>query len=169
MMESAGSAQKVAAILILLVSLAASVVLAVRWHSLSSEVQAASERLAESRDRAAVATLDSASLPPNRILSVCNNSPEEITVSAVTAFYWDGHGQLKNFNSAKNQWHTWRIGAGTTQALSLTQQNAATVWDGSVIYYAMELNRQGKDMLLSGTSDDLRNGCISAVSGQGGR
>lgn len=166
-MRESGNSQKIAAILMLLASLAASAVLAVRWRNLHAELQTANEKQAVSTNRAALATFDNVSLPTNRRLTVCNNSLEEATVSAVTAFYWDANGKLKNFNSAKNQWHTWRISAGATQPLSLIEANGAG-WDGSVVFYAMDIHRQGKDSLLSGTSEDLKSGCIRAAEGQSG-
>jgi hypothetical protein len=162
MKESTIGGQKVAAILLMLLSLAVCVLLAVHWTGLEKELQDEREKLAQSNSRSALATLDSVALPPNRTLSVCNNSPGEITISALVAFYWDANGKLRNFNSARNQWHTWPIRAGEREQLSLTQHDS-TVWDGSAFFYAIDMNRQGKDLLLSGTSDDLKNGCIPAV------
>jgi hypothetical protein len=159
---------KIAASIVIVVTLGACVVLAIHGQSLRAEVQATTDTVAESQHRAALALIDSGSLPSNRPLSICNNSTEEITVSSVTAVYWDAQGALKNFNSAKHQWHMWRVSAGATEPLNLLESDG-TGWDGSVVFYAMDLHRQSKDMLLSGTSDDLKDGCIAVTSETGAR
>ena len=159
MTEPNENIQRLAAILTLLVSLAASLLLAGHWNHLRLEALATQQKLDLLERRTTLATLDSVSLPPNRTLSICNDTAAEIAVSALTAIYWDSSGRLRTFNSAKNQWHTWRIAARTTQPLKLTQQNSS-VWDGSAVFYAMDLVQPGRNLLLSGTSDDLRMGCI---------
>ncbi len=168
MMQTGSNSQKVVAVTMLLVCLAVSILLGVRCYGLYTGTGDLQKMLAQAKDRAAMETLNSISLPPNRKLTVCNNSPADITISAVAAVYWDVQGKLKNFNSAKEQWHTWRLSSGSTQQLNLTQQDG-TAWDGSIVFYAMDVNRQGKDLLVSGTSDDLKGGCIQAVSDPAGR
>lgn len=159
MNNSGHTAGRPIAIILVFLSLIASALLAMRCYRLRTEFNAESETLARTRNSAAMVTLESFSLPPNRKMEVCNNSGEAITISALTASYTDPRGRPLNFNSASNQWHAWSIPAGSRQKLDLTEHGAA-VWDGSVIFYAMYIARQGKELMLSGTSDDLRNGCI---------
>jgi hypothetical protein len=167
MIQTQSGIGKAGGILFAILSLVASGLLAVRYYRLRAEVIAQHDMLAWSRNRAALATLDSFSLPPNRKMAVCNHSGEVSAITALTAFYTDSHGKLQIFNSGSNQWHTWAISAGSNQKLNLAK-DGATIWDGSVVFYAMDIGhsggQQGKTQLLSGTSDDLVSGCISLPS-----
>jgi len=158
-MTDSGSIQKTVAIAVIIISLAASATLAVRTDTLQADVQKATVTLAESKHKAALAIIDSGSLPPNRGLTICNSWPETATISALTASYWDRQGKLRTFNSAKHEWHTWEVPAGATKSIALAELNGSG-WDGSVVFYAMDLSNHGKGTLLSGTSDDLKSGCI---------
>jgi hypothetical protein len=151
---------KAVAVGLAVISLAVSAMLALHCFRLSSEVKAVTGIVAQSRNRTALATLDGFSLPANRKLQVCNDSGADITISALTAFYTDSHGKLRNFNSATNQWHEWHIPGKSRQQLDLAQ-NGGTAWDGSVVFYAMDFSRKGKSFMLTGTSDDLSSGCVS--------
>jgi streptogramin lyase len=143
--------------------MAASLLLAARAYSLWSDADKANHSLALTRNRSAMATLDSFSLPANQKVEVCNQGDKEITISAVTAFYSDARGKLRNFNSALSQWHAWKIPAASRQVLSLAD-NGSSVWDGSAVFYSLEIELNGKHEVLTGTSEDLRNGCIVLAS-----
>lgn len=150
--------QKFGSIVVLLVSLAAFAGLGARWFQLHNEQEEAQSELTRLQNQTALATLDSVVLPPNRALSLCNDSAQDLTVSAVAAVYWDKQGKLANFSSAAEQWHTWRLPAKQPAKLDLT--GGAAPWDGSVIFYAADIDGLGKGVLISGTSDDLKNGCV---------
>lgn len=155
---SDGKGQKFGAIVALCLSLAASAALGARWFQLHNEQAEAQSELTKLQNQAALSTLDSVALPPNRALSLCNDSAQDLTVSDVAAVYWDKQGKLANFSSAAEQWHTWRIRAKQPAKLDLT--SGAAPWDGSVVFYAADIDGLGKGMLVSGTSDDLKNGCV---------
>ena len=167
MTKTQSGAGKVAAVLLTIVSLAASGLLAVRCYRLRDEVNAENQIFVQTRERMALATLDSFSLPPNRSMAVCNKSAKDITISALTTIYVNSQGKLRNFNSAKDQWHTWLIPAGSKQFLDMRKQGIS-IWDGSVVFYAMDIGREPQSLLVSGTSDNLKSGCISLPENQAG-
>ena len=160
MMETRSSERKIAAISLVILSLTACGLLMAQCYRLRGEAGSAKEALAQSRNRAALTTLDSFSLPLNRKMAVCNETGTGVTISALTAFYIDDDGSLRNYNSASNKWHTWRIAAGSHQMLDDTGQGG-TAWNGSALFYAMDLGGPGESALLSGTSEDLSRGCIA--------
>jgi hypothetical protein len=164
MMPARSTGGKFVPILLAALSLAASGMLALHFYRLQSDTGTTTEVIEKLKNHEALATLDNFSLPANRIMTVCNNSGGDVTVSTLTAFYIDSHGTLNDFSSASNQWHTWRIPAGSKQRLDL-HDAAHTVWDGSTVFYAMDASRDRKTQLLSGTSEDLKNGCL-AISPQ---
>jgi hypothetical protein len=154
--------------LLAVVSLAASGILALQFFRLHAAADTATESVEKLKNHEALATLDSFSLPANRVMTVCNNSGRDAAISALTAFYVDSHGTLRSFSSASNQWHTWRLVAASKQKLDL-RDAGRTVWDGSAVFYAMDVDREGKSQLLAGTSEDLRNSCLDISPNSGKR
>lgn len=144
-----------------LIALALTVIaaLAVRCAQLQSYVSTESASLAQLQKRDALAAFDRFTLPPNRKLSVCNESAKEVTISALTAVYIDAHGNPATFNSASDQWRVWKIPAGSTRSLSLAS-SGSPAWDGSAVFFAMDIGSGNADQLVAGTSADLRSGCL---------
>lgn len=151
------------AVALLVISAAVCAFLGVRLVSLHGREAQAQRRLSEVRGRAALSTLDSMTLPVNRPMAVCNDADRPLTVTAVAATYWDGEGKLQNFSSAAAQWHTWQVGGRESQKLALSGEPDSS-WDGSAVFYAMDVSRDGRSALLAGTSDDLRDGCIHTAN-----
>jgi hypothetical protein len=168
MMPGLSNGGKVLPALLSALSLAASGVLALHFYRLQSDAGAATALVEKVKNHEALATLENFSLPANRIMTVCNNSGRDVTISTLTALYIDPRGQLRNFSSASNQWHTWRVPAGSKQKLDL-HDAAQTVWDGSAIFYAMDVSREGKSQLAAGTSEDFTNGCLAVAPSSGRR
>jgi hypothetical protein len=159
MFESKRNDGKAGAIVLIVFSLVALAVLGTRQVQLQDELRDENATLVQSRNRAAAAAFDRLALPPNRKLTVCNQSGKDLTISALTAVYIDKEGRPSTFNSAINQWHAWRIQAGSTEMLGLDDEPGAG-WDGSALFYAIEVSGEHGTELLSGTSDDLKGGCI---------
>jgi hypothetical protein len=156
------------AIVLAILALAASGFLVARYVVLREELRRASAALELKKSRAATAALDAFALPANRKLAVCNTSGAEATITAVAAFYTDREGVLRNFNSAASQWPTWTVAANATRKIDFSPRGVQ-VWDGSVLFYAMDVTVQGQSRLLSGTSDDLKTGCIALAGEKAGR
>ncbi len=166
--EASARSGTVSAIVLAILALTASGFLIARYVVLRDEVLHESGLLELKKSRAATAALNAFALPANRKLAVCNTSEVEASITAVVAFYTDREGVLRNFNSAANQWPAWAVAANATRKIDFAS-GGSKVWDGSVIFYAMDVTVQGENRLLSGTSDDLKTGCIALYAGRAGR
>lgn len=144
-------------IVLIVFSLLAIALLAARDARLQAGLRAENEALAEARNREANAVFDRLDLPPNRRLTVCNASKNDLTISALTAIYIDAGGRSAIFNSASHQWRTWRIPSNAGERELAAPESG---WDGSAVFFAMDVESDGKRRLISGTSDDLAGGCI---------
>ena len=141
-------------------------VLAVRCLRLQADLGAERRRLDDAKNQTVQATFDRLALPPNQKIAVCNRSGSDITVSALTAVYIDAEGKPETFNSASDRWRTWTVPAGATRNLDAAGDAG---WDGSAVFYAMDTTGGGQERLLTGTSADLKNGCIELASGKTAR
>jgi hypothetical protein len=167
MKASGRSGGKAGALALASLAVLALVVLGARQWQLRVELRTASGELAQAKQRAAEGTYNRLALPPNRKLTVCNVSGSDMTIASVGAVYMDSVGRPVTFNSASSQWRTWKIPAGATRSLDAAEAGGAG-WDGSTVFYAMEIDGQGGSRLVSGTSGDLKSGCIrlDAVKGE---
>lgn len=150
----------ISALVLAVLALAASGCLAVRFVALRAELMRETRALEQTKSLAAKAALDTFALPANRKLAVCNASGADATITAVAAFYTDREGVLRNFNSAANQWPVWTLAANSTRKIDFSS-GGTEAWDGSVLFYAIDVTVEGGNRLLSGTSDDLKSGCIA--------
>jgi hypothetical protein len=141
--------------------------MAARYVQLHGELTAVDHSLAETRSHAASAISNRLALPPNRRLAVCNGGDGDAIISALTANYIDGKGTPVTYNSASGEGHTWKIAAGSRLTLDAVDAGVP-VWDGMAIFYAMDVVSAGKSRLLTGTSEDLKNGCIQLSTRRSG-
>ena len=146
---------------------AAIALMSTRYVQLRSELVATNHSLVETRSRVSSAVSNRLALPPNRRLTVCNGGDVDATISAVTANYIDGKGKPATYNSAGDDGRTWTIAARSRLTLD-AMEASGTPWDGSVIFYAMDVVSAGKSQLLAGTSEDLKDGCIRLSAGKFG-
>jgi hypothetical protein len=130
-----------------------------RWWGLRNDLAAAQRASERSRNQATQSILGGFSLPVNRPLRICNQAGAELKIPALAVSYWGRDGRLKQFNSAEQDWHTWTLARGEDKTIRF---DGADPWDGSTIFYAVEVERAGGGRsLIAGTSDDLKaNACI---------
>jgi hypothetical protein len=165
MHKSGQSRARAGAIVLNVFGVAAIALMAARYVQLHGEFAAADHSLAETRSHAALAISNRLALPPNRRLAVCNEGDTDATISALTSNYIDGKGKPVTYNSASGEGHTWKIAAGSRLILEDVEAGAP-VWDGSAIFYAIDVVSAGKSRLLAGTSEDLKSGCIQLATGK---
>lgn len=130
-----------------------------RWWGLRNDLGAAERASERSRDQATRSILGGFSLPANRPLRICNQAGAELKIPALAVTYWGRDGRLTQFNSAERAWHAWTLSRGEDKTI---QFDGPDPWDGSAIFYAIEVERaDGGRSLIAGTSDDLKaNACI---------
>ena len=133
---------------------AVAVLLGFRYTQLGAQIRSQSQDFAQARGRGAVAIANRLALPPNRQLAVCNDTPLDATIAAVTSVYIGQSGKPATYSSANERWRTWSIPAGSRLAFD------APGWDGSALFYAIDVDNSGTNQLLAGISDDLSGGCI---------
>jgi hypothetical protein len=134
--------------------------LVARAVQLRSELKDETAHLAQQRSRTATSTLNRLSLPPARALAVCNDSSAELKVAVVTAVYLDPHGSLASQNSASEDWRSWTIPAGSKERFADAGLAQTTGWDGTAVFYAIDVASGDTQRMFSGTSGDLADGCI---------
>ncbi|MGA3035609.1 MAG: hypothetical protein ABSD70_20175 [Terracidiphilus sp.] len=154
MKERGIDAGRIGAIALAVLAAGVSVLLGVHYRQLDAELTSQRQVFAQAKNGGAVAIANRLALPPNRRLAVCNDSSSNTTISSVAAVYIGQSGKPEIYSGANEQWRTWSVPARSRLALG------ATDWDGSALFYAMNVSNADKSQLLAGVSDDLRSGCI---------
>lgn len=97
----------------------------------------------------------------NGSFQLCNDSTNQVTVNWLTATYLgeDDH-KLHTFNSTAYDWHTWNVSAGGYKKPINLVEETSSVWDGSVITYAVGINYSGNDYVFSGLWANQKDGCL---------
>jgi hypothetical protein len=163
MHKSEPNGARAGAIVLNVIGVVAIALMAARCMQLHGELAAAAQSLAETRSQTALAVSNRFALPPNRQLAVCNGGDTDATISAVTANFIDDKGKPATYNSASGEGHTWKIAARSRITLE-DAEAGAPVWNGSAIFFALDVVSAGKSRLLAGTSEDLKSGCIQLVT-----
>lgn len=154
-----GGAIRVTAIGLFACSALAVAMLAARAVQLQRELNRDTVYLAQQHNRAATSALNRLSLPPARPLAVCNDSSLAITIPVLTAVYSGPRGAFVTYNSASDNWRSWNISAGSVEKFAHPGA-AAGGWDGSAIFFAVDVVVGDTQRMLAGTSGDLAGGCL---------
>lgn len=101
----------------------------------------------------------SLSLLQNGRLAVCNQTSDKITIDSLTVTYRD-QNRYRTFNTAFHDYATWEVPAGARLKLAL-RRGEDVIWDGSVLFYSMNLTYKGNDYLVAGTWSEIQEGCIA--------
>jgi hypothetical protein len=99
----------------------------------------------------------------NGKLAICNDFPDSIKITWLSATYFGEDGRFITFNSMKYHWPTWTTKSGNGQKIPLTyqeQNSAASIWDGAVVFYAFEVEHNGDQYDYSGIWEFPVDGCI---------
>ncbi len=135
-------------------------ILALRALELQAELHNEMAHLAEQRLAAAASAVNRLSLPPARPLSVCNDTSTQLNVPVVTALYLGPGATFLSYNSASDDWRSWTIPPHSMKRFVDAGAVQRTGWDGSAVFYAIELASGGTPHMFSGTSNDLAKGCL---------
>jgi len=104
-------------------------------------------------------------LPENVPLTVCNQGAQPAELLGVVSSFRDpGTSAMRTFNSSSFGNHSWQLPPHSRQTLRL-EQDGATVWDGSTVFFALELRRDGKDSLQTGDASRVSDGCAAVIPG----
>jgi hypothetical protein len=101
----------------------------------------------------------SLSLLKNGLFQVCNQSSEAIKITALAVTYRDREDHLKTFNSSFYNWVSWDLVRGARKPLYF-ERAGEMVWDGSVLFYAVNLTHKGNDYFIAGAWRDVKDGCL---------
>ena len=99
-------------------------------------------------------------LADNGRMKVCNNSQHQVLIRDLAVGYWDSARKLTVFESSRAQHGGWTVEPESEQNLS----SLAGPWDGSVVFYYLHVEQQGKEYLLSGTWQEVPKGCLAIAS-----
>jgi hypothetical protein len=101
----------------------------------------------------------SLSLLQNGWFVVCNQTSEKVTIDSLTVTYRD-QDHYRTFNTAFHDYVTWDVQPGRRLKLSL-KRGEDVIWDGSVLFYSMNLTYKGNDYLLAGVWNEVQGDCIA--------
>jgi hypothetical protein len=115
------------------------------------------------RGEAVANSLNRPLLAANMPLKVCNNSAEPVDVLAViSSFHTAQQAALTTFNSSSGGGHTWHIAPHSTETLH-EEEDGQTVWDGSTVFYALEVRSGGRESLQAGAAKVDAQGCVAVM------
>jgi hypothetical protein len=90
-----------------------------------------------------------------------NNSKEPFKITILLATYLKQNGKYATFHSGLHNYPTWEV--RPRQKLKLEYvKGGDMIWDGTTLYYAMEVEYKGYKLLVSGTWQDAleTDGCF---------
>jgi hypothetical protein len=115
------------------------------------------------------AQASSLTLAENGRMKVCNTSSRPVEIRQLGVGYWDLKGHLQTFESSHVLRQGWTVASDSEQNLSWTPADSGQHpggWDGSVLFYFLDIEQQGKQYILSGTWSDVDHGCLAIAPGQ---
>jgi hypothetical protein len=95
----------------------------------------------------------------NGSFQVCNESSDTIKITALGVTYRDREDRLKSFNSSFYDWASWDIPRGSRKKFDFMRAGD-TVWDGSVLFYAVNFTHKTNEYFLAGPWRDVKDGCL---------
>ena len=98
-------------------------------------------------------------LGDNGRLKVCNTAQHPVVIRNLAVGYWDSKRRLSAFESSRVQHGGWTVAPDSEQNLSIPG-----AWDGSVVFYYLHVEQQGKEYLLSVTWQAVAKGCLEIAS-----
>jgi hypothetical protein len=100
-------------------------------------------------------------------MRVCNASAHNVFIRGLAVGYWDARRRLQVFENSHAAQQGWTVAPASEQNLSWNSSGVGTPtssWDGSVVFYFLRIEQEGKEYILSGTWDDANNGCLAISS-----
>jgi serine/threonine protein kinase len=121
---------------------------------------------------ASAADATTAAISENGRMKVCNSSTHMVLIRDLAVAYWSPERRLQVFESSAAVRQGWTVSPSSEQSLSWNpRQSDATnaagqqpSWDGSVLFYYLRLEQEGKEYMLSGTWDNAGHGCLAIAS-----
>lgn len=95
----------------------------------------------------------------NGTLRVCNASSEPLTVNELAAAYWSREQRLRVFSSPSFTHSGWVVAPASSQALSWPS-GESSVWDGSVLFYFLRVQKGNREYIVTGRWDAEGEGCL---------
>lgn len=95
----------------------------------------------------------------NGSFQVCNESSDTITITALGVTYRDHEDRLRTFNSSFYDWASWDLSRGSRKKFDFMRAGD-TVWDGSVLFYAINFTHKGNEYFLVGPWREVKDGCL---------
>lgn len=108
-----------------------------------------------------------AAIAQNGHMRVCNASAHNVFIRGLAVGYWDAGRRLQVFENSHAAQQGWTVAPASEQKLSWNSSGVGTPtssWDGSVVFYFLRIEQEGKEYILSGTWDDANNGCLAISS-----
>ena len=104
--------------------------------------------------------LQGLTLLQNGHMEICNDSSGPVSITWLVSNYRGDDGRFHTFNSTAYDWYTWSVPpGGYKQPMTLIKQSS-TVWDGSMITFAVGVSYANQDYVFSGAWSSLRDGCL---------
>ncbi len=100
-----------------------------------------------------------APLLQNGKFEVQNQSAMPVTIISLGATYLDDEGKYKTYNSTDYEEDEWELRPGQRMKREKVV-GTKTVWDGRVIFYAVDLRYKGQGYLLIGAWKNLEGGVL---------
>jgi hypothetical protein len=95
----------------------------------------------------------------NGTFQVCNESSDVIKITLLGVTYRDREDKLKTFNKSFYDWEGWDVPRGSRKTFQF-KKDGNTVWDGSVLFYAVNLIHKGNEYFVAGPWRDVKDGCL---------
>jgi serine/threonine protein kinase len=119
----------------------------------------------------AVKAEQAAAVGENGRMKVCNPSSLPIQIRQLAIAYWDKNNQLRSFANGADQARGWTVAPNSEQRLSWTPADANSsrtnqkidAWDGSVLFYFLDIEQGDRQYLLSGAWSNALHGCLALV------
>jgi serine/threonine protein kinase len=110
-----------------------------------------------------------AAIAQNGHMRVCNTSAHNVFIRELAVGYWDAGRRLQVFENSHSAEQGWTVAPASEQNLSWNSSGAGAPtphasWDGSVVFYFLRIEQEGKEYILSGTWDDANKGCLAVSS-----
>ncbi len=111
------------------------------------------------RQEALVESSQPAGTLASGVFRVCNASPESMTVSELAVAYWGPEHRLRVFSSSSYTHSGWPIAPASSRNLSWPS-GEKSIWDGSVLFYFLRIQKGDKEFIVTGRWDAVGQGCL---------
>ena len=112
-----------------------------------------------------------AAIAENSRMKVCNTSAHEVFIRDLAVAYWNAERRLQVFESGHAIQQGWTVAPASEQNLSWNSSGnksgdaaSHSSWDGSVVFYFLRVEQEGKEYVLSGTWARAGHDCLTISS-----